>query len=143
MGAATVLTAAGKNLPQNVIGILADCSYNTPKDIMMKTIREMKLPPKLSYPFVKLGARIFGHFDLDETDPLRAMETCTLPVIFFHGEADDFVPCEMSKAVYEACKSRKQLVLIPGAGHGLSYPKDPETYLKEAKEFFGPEGTCL
>ena len=143
MGAATVLTAAGKNLPKNVIGILADCSYNTPKEIMMKTIREMKLSPKLSYPFVKLGARIFGHFDLDETDPLHAMETCTLPIIFFHGEADDFVPCEMSKAVYEACKSRKQLVLIPGAGHGLSYPKDPETYLTEAKEFFGPEGTCL
>lgn len=143
MGASTVLMAAGKELPDNVIGILADCGYNTPKDIILKTIREMKLPPRLSYPFVKLGARIFGHFDLEETDPLRAMETCTKPVLFFHGDADDFVPWEMSKAVYDACSSRKQLVLVQGAGHGLSYPKDPEAYLKAAGEFFGPEGTCL
>ena len=143
MGAATVLMAAGKELPVNVIGVLADCSYSTPKEIMMKTIREMHLPPKLSYPFVKLGARLFGHFDLEETDPIRAMQTCRLPVIFFHGEADDFVPCQMSKSVFEACPSRKQLVLVPGAGHGLSYPTAPESYLKAAREFFGPEGTCL
>ena len=25
----------------------------------------------------------------------------------------------------------------PGAEHGLSYPTDPETYLKELREFFG------
>ena len=142
MGAATVLMAGGKELPKNVIGILADCGYSTAREIIQKTIREMKLPPKLAYPFVKLGAKIFGHFDLEETDPMRAMESCTVPVIFFHGDDDDFVPCEMSKKVYEACKSRKQLVLVPGAGHGLSYPKAPEVYLKAAKEFFGPEGSC-
>ena len=143
MGAATVLMAGGKELPENVIGILADCSYSSAKEIICKTIREMHLPPKLAYPFTKLGARIFGHFDLEETDPVRAMATCKVPVIFFHGEADDFVPCEMSKTVYDACHTRKQLVLVPGAGHGLSYPKAPQVYLKAAKEFFGSEGTCL
>lgn len=143
MGAATVLMAAGKELPDNVIGVLADCGYCTAKEIILKTIGEMKLPPRLVYPFVKLGARIFGHFDLEETDPLSAMKTCSLPVLFYHGDADDFVPWEMSQAVYEACPSRKQLVLVKGAGHGLSYPRDPETYLKAAREFFGPEGTTL
>ena len=74
MGAATVVMAGGEELPPNVIGILADCGYSTPKEIMEKVIREMGLPPKLSYPFVKLAARIFGHFDLEETSPMEALK---------------------------------------------------------------------
>ena len=142
MGAATVMMAAGEKLPPNVAGILADCGYTSAKAIMFDVMRKMKLPPKLCYPFVKLGAKLFGHFDLDETSPVEAMQRCTLPVIFFHGEADDFVPCDMSRENYEACTGRKKLITIPGAGHGLSYAVDPERYLKELYDFFGPENSC-
>ena len=52
-------------------------------------------------------------------------------------ESDDFVPCEMSRICYEACSSqKKQLVTVPGAGHGLSYPVDPDGYLGALREFF-------
>ena len=139
MGAATVLMAGAEELPPNVIGILADCGYTSAKEIIEVVIGKMGLPPKLCYPFVRLGARIFGHFDPDETSPLEAVKKCKLPVIFFHGEADDFVPCYMSHANFEACASRKRIVTIPGAGHGLSYAIDPDGYVKELYEFFGPE----
>lgn len=141
MGASTVLIAGGKQLPDNVIGILADCGFSSAKDIIQTVTQKMGLPPALSYPFVKLGAKLFGHFDLDETDAVTSLKHCKVPVIFFHGEADDFVPCEMSKLNYEACASRKKLVLVPNAGHGLSYPTDPALYLASAREFFGPEAT--
>ena len=141
MGAATVMMAAGEPLPENVIGILADCGYTSAKEIMFDVMRKMKLPPKLCYPFVKLGAKLFGHFDPDENSPLEAMKRCTLPVIFFHGEDDDFVPCSMSQENFEACASRKKLVTIPGAGHGLSYAVQPQRYLQELRDFFGPEGS--
>ena len=59
-----------------------------------------------------------------------------MPVIFFHGEADDFVPCYMSRENFDACPTRKMLVTIPGAGHGLSYPADKESYLTALREFF-------
>ena len=141
MGAATVMLAAGEKLPPNVVGILADCGYTSAKEIMFHVMRGMKLPPKLCYPFVKLGAKIFGHFDLDENSPIEAVKRCTLPVIFFHGEADDFVPCSMSREIFEVCTARKRLVTIPGAGHGLSYAKDPQRYLQELRDFFGPENS--
>lgn len=138
MGASTVMMAAGKELPPNVIGVIADCGYSSAKEIIQLVIKEkMGLPPKLSYPFVKLGARIFGGFDVDETSPMEAMNTCRLPVFFVHGEGDDFVPCWMSRKLYEACKSPKYLFSVPGAGHGLAYPADPEGYLKAARSFFG------
>lgn len=141
MGAATVMMAAGEKLPENVIGILADCGYTSAKEIMFDVMRKMKLPPKLCYPFVKLGAKLFGHFDPDENSPLEAMKRCTVPVIFFHGEDDDFVPCSMSRANFEACAARKKLVTIPGAGHGLSYAVQPQRYLQELRDFFGPESS--
>ena len=141
MGASTVLMCADKPLPENVIGILADCGYSSAKDIIKEVIRQMKLPPDLSYPFVKLGARIYGHFDLEECSPVEALKKAKVPVIFFHGECDDYVPCEMSRINYEACTSRKKLVTIPDAGHGLSYPVDPEGYLSALREFFGPDAS--
>ena len=142
MGASTVMLAAGQKLPSNVIGILADCGYTSAKEIMYHVMRKMKLPPKLCYPLVKLGARIFGRFDLDGDSPKEAMKRCTLPVIFYHGETDDFVPCDMSRKMFAAYQGKKALVTIPDAGHGLSYPVDPERYLQTLREFFGPEASA-
>lgn len=135
MGASTVMIASGGELPKNVVGALADCGFTSAEDIIKRTIREMKLPPNLSYPFVRLGARIFGHFDPDETSSMEAMKRCRLPVIFFHGKDDDYVPCWMSRVNYEHCTSAKKLVIIPGAGHGLSFPVDQEGYLRELRQF--------
>ena len=141
MGASTVLMAAGQKLPPNVIGVLADCGYNSAKDIIKKVIKQMGLPAGIGYFFVKLGARIYGHFDLEEISPETALRNCTVPVFFVHGESDDFVPCEMSRINYDACPSKKMLVTIPGAGHGLSYPIDPKKYLNSLRVFFGEEAS--
>lgn len=139
MGAATVVMAGGEELPENVVGILADCGYTSPKEIMQKVIREMGLPPVLSFPFVRLGAKIFGGFDLMETSPEEAIRKCKVPVIFFHGETDDFVPCDMSRRLYDLCPARKAIMTVPGAGHGLSYALMPKEYRKVLNDFFGPE----
>ena len=142
MGAATVVMAAGEPLPENVIGVLADCGYTTDKEMIQKTIAEMRLQPQLAYPFVKLGAKLYGHFDLEETSPIEALKTCQVPVIFFHGEADDFVPCDMSRRMHAACPTRSSLITVPGAGHGLAYPVDKEGYIRNLMDFFGPEASA-
>ena len=141
MGAATVLMAAGKPLPPQVIGVLADCGYSSPEAIIKCTIRKLHLPPNLLYPFVKVAAKLFGGFDLEEYSPIEAMKTCSLPVIFFHGEADNFVPCYMSQENYDACTTRKALYTVPGAGHGLSFPAMQEWYIQQLGDFFGPEAS--
>ena len=140
MGASTVMLASGKDLPPNVVGVLADCGYSSAREIIFRVIRQIGLPPKIFYPLVRLGAILFGHFDTNRISPLDAVSKSKVPIIFFHGENDDFVPCEMSKACFGSCPAKKKLVTIPGAGHGLSYLVDPETYLSSLEEFF-PEYT--
>ena len=140
MGASTVLMAAGKPLPKNVVGVLADCGFSSPKGIIRKCAKDLHYPVALIYPFIKLGARIYGHFDLEEYSPLEAMKTCKIPVIFFHGEDDDYVPCYMSCELYDCCASPKKLVTIPGAGHGLVYLVDNQKYFQSVVEFFSENG---
>ena len=139
MGASTVLMAAAAPLPPQVKGVLADCGFTSAKAIMYKVLRQIKLPPKAVYPFVRLGAILYGGFDPERYSAIDAVTRATLPTIFFHGGDDDYVPWEMSQENYDACASRKELVIIPGAGHGLSYPVDKPTYLKALGDFFGPE----
>ena len=140
MGASTVLMAAGRELPKNVVGVLADCGFSSAKEIICKCAKDQHYPVKLIYPFIKLGAKLFGHFDLEEYSPLEAMKTCKVPVIFFHGEDDDFVPCYMSRDIFELCPTPKKLVTVPGAGHGLVYLVDNERYFQSVVEFFSENG---
>ena len=139
MGAATVMMAAGEELPPNVIGVLADCGYASPKAILKKVIRQMRIPVGTGYFLVRLGAKLFGGFDPEEDSAVEAMKKCKVPVIFFHGEEDALVPCEMSRECFEACTVKKRLVTMPGAEHGLCYPVDAERYLQELWEFFADE----
>ncbi|MBQ4130732.1 MAG: alpha/beta hydrolase [Clostridia bacterium] len=136
MGAATVAIAAGEKLPKNVIAALADCGYTSAKDIIKKVMTDLKLPPKIFYPFVKIGARIYGGFDLEQYSPIEAMKNCTIPIIFIHGTTDAFVPYEMSVENFNACTHKiKKLVTIENAGHGLAYLKDTDAYFKGIFEF--------
>jgi pimeloyl-ACP methyl ester carboxylesterase len=138
MGAATVLLCAESDLPAAVVGVLADCGYTSARRIICKVIRDMRLPARLLYPFVRLGARLFGGFDPDAASPIESMKHSRLPVLFFHGLSDSFVPYSMSEENCAACVSDKKLVLTPEAGHGLCFPVDGEGYLREMHAFFDP-----
>ena len=47
----------------------------------------------------------------------------------------------MSKANFDACPTRKALVITPDAGHGLSFPVDQEGYIQKLREFFPDAST--
>lgn len=96
----------------------------------------MHLPANIFYPFVKLGALLFGHFNVDSASPLESVKNAKVPIIFIHGECDTFVPCSMSKKLYDACTSKKHLTIIKDAEHGISYLFDPVLYVTELENFF-------
>ena len=131
MGAATVLMASALELPQNVSCIIADCPYSSPADIIRKVCRDRHLPDAIAYPFIRLGAWIYGRFDLEKTTAANAVTQASVPVLLFHGEDDRFVPCQMSRQIHDACLSPSRLCTFPGAGHGLCYMIDPIRYETE------------
>lgn len=136
MGAATVLMAAGSGLPKNVACIVADCGYTSPNAIIKKVIREMHYPVFPTYALVRLGGMLFGGFDIEEYSAVRAMEKCDIPVLFIHGDDDRFVPCDMGRENHRHCRAEgKKLLIVPNAGHGMSYMSDKRAYLGTVSEF--------
>lgn len=135
MGAATVLMATDLNLPANVKGIIADCPYSSPKEIIMKVAKDMHFPSKLMLPFVWLGGFLFGHFNLFESSAMEAIRTCDIPILILHGDADELVPCEMAKSLQTSGAADVTLELFEKAGHGLSYITLPDKYEKVVLDF--------
>ena len=136
MGATTVLMAAGRGLPDCVKGVIADCGFTTPKEIISHVVSRSHLPAKLLFPFVTFWFRVAAKVNINEYSTMEAMRKCTLPVLFIHGEADNFVPCDMSRRNFKACAAEKRIFTAPGAGHGKSYVQDSKGCLKAIDEYF-------
>ena len=140
MGGATVLMASDLELPKNVIGIWADCPYSSPKDIILKVVKDMKFPPNLLWPFIWLGASIFGGVNITETSAEKALQKVKIPTFIIHGESDKLVPVEMSKKLADINPSLITVKTIANAGHGMSFIVDNLNYLDLEDEFWK---TCI
>lgn len=135
MGAATVLMASELPLRENVVGIIADCPYSSPKEIIIKVCADMKIPGKAAYPFVVLGGLLFGKFKLWSASAKEAVKHAKVPILLIHGEDDRFVPCNMGRDIYAQNPERITLETFPEAGHGMSYMVDTPRYDAAVKTF--------
>ncbi len=136
MGATTVLMSTEFNLPKNVRAVVADCPYSSPKDIIIKVCKDKKCPPKIFYPLIKLSARLYGGFKLDDNiTAANAVKNAKVPILILHGEEDRFVPMQMSEQVYSSNPEKVTRYTFPNAGHGLSYLVRVDDYEKVVTEF--------
>lgn len=135
MGAATVLMASDLPLPGNVRGIIADCPYSSPLGIVSKVANDMFRLGRIMDPVIITSAFLFGHFRITSSSALKSVKKTNIPILIIHGNADHFVPLEMSRAIRDANPDKVTLVEIEGAPHGLSYIKDNETYKKVLFDF--------
>ncbi len=140
MGATTVLMAAELDLPPNVVGIIADCGYSSPRKIISGVVRALKYPMPVTYHLIRRGGRLFGGFDVDAHTATDTLAHARIPVLFIHGEDDRLVPCDASRENYAACVSEKRLLTVPLAGHGLSYLVAPDAYREAVLQFL--RDTC-
>lgn len=138
MGASTVLMATGLELPKNVHGVIADCGFTSPHDVFKHVVNK-----NLHFPYGKLierqvDRRCIRRLGLDphEYSTLEAMQHCKIPVMFVHGGADRFVPVRMTYDNYRACASRKRMLIIPQADHGMCYFTAKVRYQREMLDFF-------
>ena len=136
MGASTMLYLADEPLPENVKGIIADCGFTSPEEILSTVFTNVTHLP--AAPFIwatDIFARLFGGFSLSQKDTRNTLKKNHLQVLMVHGESDDFVPCQMSKQGYAACAGDKELFLVENAGHGVSFLVKPDEYQNRLVRF--------
>lgn len=93
------------------------------------------LPPFPLMYMVDLISEVVAGFGLKEVSIPEIMKRNKIPVLFIHGDADDYVPMWMTIKNYEACAAKKELYIVSGAGHALAFSKDMEEGKRRIKNF--------
>lgn len=131
-----MLFLADRQLPDNVKGIIADCGFTSPKEIIKSVYRRvLRLPPLLSVWMAGVFARLFAGVDLNSCDTRVSLAGSRLPVLLIHGEEDTFVPCQMTREAFAACAGRKNVLIVKNAEHGMSYLTDGIAYAAHVIDF--------
>lgn len=137
MGATTVLLASVGGLPSNVRGIIADCGFTSPEEILRNITQKMfKINTNILLSSIDIYCRIFAGFSLSQMHTVDAMSKNSIPILFAHGVMDNLVPHQMTQAAFDACSAPKYLVLSQKANHGMSYMVDFEKYTKAIGNLF-------
>ena len=138
MGATTVLLCADLDLPAQVRGIIAASGFVSPYDIFVSILEtRYHVGPFPILPLTGLLAKGKAGFGFKDASTLDSLSKCKIPVLLVHGEADDFVPVEMSEANDAACASEHTFIRVSGAGHACSYLVEPDTCNAALHTFFG------
>ena len=136
MGGATVLMMSDKINDPAVKGVIADCSYTSAWDefsYQLKTSFHLPNFPMLHT--CNLICRLICGYDFRDASPVKAVSNSSLPVLFIHGAADDFVPQFMQDELYAVCPTRKEKLTVDGAVHARSYYTDPAAYESAMESF--------
>lgn len=136
MGAATVLMASGDELPSNVKAIIEDSGYTSVWDIFASEAKaRFNLPTFPILNMFELVANIRAKYDIKEASAVEQVKKSNVPILFIHGDSDDFVPEYMCEELYEAANCRKDKLIIHNAGHTESRHKEPDTYYNKIFDF--------
>ncbi|MCR4615969.1 MAG: lysophospholipase [Clostridiales bacterium] len=134
LGAAS--TIASLKYEPDVDFAVADCGFARIWGVIETVVRQAHAPA-FAVKIADIGARIRYHYALSDMRPIDALDNNTVPVLFIHGEADDFIVPQNSRDMFERTKGIKELHLIPGANHAQSMLNEPDEYEKIVKNFIG------
>lgn len=137
MGAATTMNISGKpNLPAYIKGFVEDCGFTTVWDEFGGQLKEQFSLPE--FPLMHISSALcdfrYG-WNFKEASPLESVKRSTLPMLFIHGDKDDFVPTWMVYPLYEAKPEPKTLWIAPGSAHAKAYQDHPEEYTEQVEKF--------
>ncbi|WP_018592834.1 alpha/beta hydrolase [Terrisporobacter glycolicus] len=136
MGAATVLSTSGESLPSNIKAIIADCSYTSVWDEFTYQLKALFDLP--SFPVMNLSnivTMIKAGYSLKEASPIKQVAKSKTPILYIHGDKDDFVPYYMMDQLYNATSSQKSKLTIKNAAHGKAALVNPNLYWNTVSDF--------
>ena len=137
MGAATVMMTSGDPLPDYVKCFVEDCGYAS-------VIKQFNNNRKQSFRFIppdvlqsaSLVTKNRYGWGFWEASCEKQLAKCEQPMLFIHGDADDFVPFSHLQKNYDAKKKGyKEMWVTEGAVHANSYAKYPEEYKQHVRDF--------
>lgn len=116
--------------------IVSDCGYNDLEKLIGYLINKQIHFPRWFAQTAGLFSKIIYEYSFNEVSPIKYVSTTTVPICFFHGKDDDFIPCYHAEEMHKAAACNySELHIIPGAGHASCVLVDEENYKSIVKNF--------
>lgn len=136
MGAATTMMVSGEEQRPFVRCFVEDCGYTSVWDEFEHELRgRFGLP---AFPLLHVADWLCGvehGWTFREASAVEQVKKCRLPMLFIHGAADDFVPTWMVYELFEAKPQPKEIWVVPGAAHAVSYRDNRDQYVWRVRNF--------
>ena len=101
--------------------------------LMQTDLKDYFTPERLAeskeHGFIRDGDAIIGRKLLEECEATEVephLRRVVSPTLLMHGNADQSVNCEQSHRAYTLIPEPKELVIVPGGGHGLREPHEQD-----------------
>ncbi|MEG2017968.1 MAG: alpha/beta hydrolase [Clostridium sp.] len=134
MGSATVL--AHLEIDERPEFVIADCGYSDLSKLLEYQLKQRYHLP--SFPFVPVAAqlvKIRAGFNIKDVSPIKVVANTDKPILFIHGDSDDYVPTHMGRDMFEAKKDKKELYIVPKAKHAEALVENTKEYEKVVNDF--------
>ena len=136
MGAATTMMVSGEPQAHYVKCFVEDCGYTSVWQQFEKELKEQfGLPAFPLLHTASLFCQLKYGWGFREASALKQVSRCKHPMLFIHGDSDDYVPTWMVHPLYEAKPEPKELWIAPGSEHAYSYRDHREEYTARVKQF--------
>ena len=132
LGAASTVTSL-QYRPQ-VDFVVADCGFSDIDNVLRGGYRHAGAPVFL-VDVADFGARLRYHYSLQKMRPIDSLADNGIPILFFHGADDTFIPPKNSEDMAKRTKGYSELHLIEGAGHAESVLVQPDEYRRFLSAF--------
>ena len=143
MGAATTMMMSGDNLPSYIRAFVEDCGYSSVWDQFKTNLKQSFHLP--TFPILNSASIVSRNrygWGFKEASSVKQLAKCDKPMLFIHGDADDFVPFSHLQKNYDAkVKGYKEMWVTPGAVHANSYAKYPREYTEKVRAFLAKAKT--
>lgn len=136
MGAATVMMASGENLPSNVRMVIEDCGYTSVWDEFAHELKYLFHMPTFPTLYnANFITKIRAGYSFKKASAIKQIKKSKLPILFIHGDKDNFVPFYMLDKLYNAANEKKERLVIKDAGHAEAQWINPEQYWHTVRKF--------
>ena len=132
LGAATSVAVLEYN--PNVRFVVCDCGFCDIVPVLKGGLKGMHLPAGLVN-VADICAKIKYGYSYKEMRPIDSLKESEIPVLYIHGEKDDFILPMHTKKMYEITKGYKEYFTIKEAGHAASVIVGPKEYEEAVKKF--------
>ena len=142
MGAATTMAVSGEKTPDYVKCFVEDCGYTGVWDEFEAQLKDQFGLP--SFPLMNttswLCKQKYG-WSFAEARQIEQVRKSRKPMLFIHGDNDDFVPSWMVHPLYEAKQhGDKALFIAKGSEHAMAYRDHHQEYTEVVSKFVKSHG---